>query len=163
MFCAVHVLSGMMGGCSIPEAEVEKKGSGYVLRADPGVRVSSRAHKMSKSRGNVVNPDDVVTMYGADSLRLYEMFMGPLRDTKVLPNPPCCASVEVSSRLHTIFLSTHLVILRGARGGQLLTFEESYAASEEHGHNSRVSLSCQAGRLGCRLRQTPLLASQNLC
>lgn len=62
---------------------MEKKGSGYVLRAQPGVRVSSRAHKMSKSRGNVVNPDDVVTMYGADSLRLYEMFMGPLRDTKV--------------------------------------------------------------------------------
>ena len=54
-----------------------------MLRADPSVRVSSRAHKMSKSRGNVVNPDDVVTMYGADSLRLYEMFMGPLRDTKV--------------------------------------------------------------------------------
>jgi len=37
---------------------------------------------MSKSRGNVVNPDDVVAAYGADSLRLYEMFMGPLRDTK---------------------------------------------------------------------------------
>ena len=34
---------------------------------------------MSKSRGNVVNPDDVVSEYGADSLRLYEMFMGPLR------------------------------------------------------------------------------------
>ena len=54
-----------------------------MLRADPSVRVASRAHKMSKSRGNVVNPDDVVTMYGADSLRLYEMFMGPIRDTKV--------------------------------------------------------------------------------
>ena len=64
---------------------MEKKGGGYVLRAQPGVRVSSRAHKMSKSRGNVVNPDDVVIMYGADSLRLYEMFMGPLRDTKVCP------------------------------------------------------------------------------
>lgn len=38
---------------------------------------------MSKSRGNVINPDDVVAGYGADSLRLYEMFMGPLRDTKV--------------------------------------------------------------------------------
>lgn len=38
---------------------------------------------MSKSRGNVVNPDDVVERFGADSLRLYEMFMGPLRDTKV--------------------------------------------------------------------------------
>ena len=33
---------------------------------------------MSKSRGNVVNPDDVISKYGADTLRLYEMFMGPL-------------------------------------------------------------------------------------
>lgn len=47
------------------------------------VQVTSRAHKMSKSRGNVINPDDIVWQYGADSLRLYEMFMGPLRDTKV--------------------------------------------------------------------------------
>lgn len=39
--------------------------------------------QMSKSRGNVINPDDVVGDFGADSLRLYEMFMGPLRDTKV--------------------------------------------------------------------------------
>ena len=62
---------------------MEKKGQGYVLSADPGVAVSARAHKMSKSRGNVVNPDDVVDAYGADSVRLYEMFMGPLRDTKV--------------------------------------------------------------------------------
>lgn len=63
--------------------EVDKKGDGYVLKSDPSVRVSARAHKMSKSRGNVVNPDDVVNEFGADSLRLYEMFMGPLRDTKV--------------------------------------------------------------------------------
>ena len=38
--------------------------------------------KMSKSRGNVVNPDDVVKEYGADALRLYEMFMGPLEQVK---------------------------------------------------------------------------------
>ncbi|KAL6766680.1 TSL1 [Auxenochlorella protothecoides x Auxenochlorella symbiontica] len=57
--------------------------TGYRLRADPSTPVSARAHKMSKSRGNVINPDDVVAGYGADSLRLYEMFMGPLRDTKV--------------------------------------------------------------------------------
>jgi leucyl-tRNA synthetase len=37
---------------------------------------------MSKSRGNVINPDDIVQNYGADSLRLYEMFMGPLEQTK---------------------------------------------------------------------------------
>ncbi|GIL61315.1 hypothetical protein Vafri_15703 [Volvox africanus] len=67
----------------VSEAEVDKRGDGYVLKSDPGVRVSARAHKMSKSRGNVINPDDVVEQFGADSLRLYEMFMGPLRDTKV--------------------------------------------------------------------------------
>ncbi len=38
--------------------------------------------KMSKSLGNVINPDDVVSEYGADSMRLYEMFMGPLEDSK---------------------------------------------------------------------------------
>jgi leucyl-tRNA synthetase len=38
--------------------------------------------KMSKSRGNVINPDDVVAKHGADSLRLYEMFMGPLESVK---------------------------------------------------------------------------------
>ena len=37
---------------------------------------------MSKSRGNVVNPDDIIKQYGADSLRLYEMFLGPLEDQK---------------------------------------------------------------------------------
>lgn len=67
----------------LAESEVEKKGDAYVLKSDPSVKVSARAHKMSKSRGNVVNPDDVVDQFGADSLRLYEMFMGPLRDTKV--------------------------------------------------------------------------------
>ena len=43
-----------------------------------GMILGSNGEKMSKSRGNVVNPDDVVEKYGADSLRLYEMFMGPL-------------------------------------------------------------------------------------
>ncbi len=43
-----------------------------------GMILGSNNEKMSKSRGNVVNPDDVVAQYGADTLRLYEMFMGPL-------------------------------------------------------------------------------------
>ena len=62
--------------------QVEKQGEGFVLKSDPTIRVHSRAHKMSKSRGNVINPDAIVADYGADALRLYEMFMGPLEASK---------------------------------------------------------------------------------
>jgi leucyl-tRNA synthetase len=66
----------------VPADQVEKQGEHFVLRDAPTIRVESRAYKMSKSRGNVVNPDQVVRDFGADSLRLYEMFMGPLEATK---------------------------------------------------------------------------------
>jgi leucyl-tRNA synthetase len=62
--------------------QVEKRGDSFVLVDEPSIRIESRAHKMSKSRGNVVNPDAIVREYGADALRLYEMFMGPLEASK---------------------------------------------------------------------------------
>lgn len=64
-----------------PDA-VKKSGDSFVLADLPDIRIDSRAYKMSKSRGNVINPDKVVEEYGADSLRLYEMFMGPLEAVK---------------------------------------------------------------------------------
>jgi len=47
-----------------------------------GMILGENGEKMSKSRGNVINPDDIVSEYGADTLRMYEMFMGPLEATK---------------------------------------------------------------------------------
>jgi leucyl-tRNA synthetase len=62
---------------------------GYVSTVEPFQRLVNQGmilgqdnQKMSKSRGNVVSPDDIIEDYGADSLRLYEMFMGPLEATK---------------------------------------------------------------------------------
>ncbi|MFZ2589732.1 leucine--tRNA ligase [Paucilactobacillus nenjiangensis] len=46
-----------------------------------GMILGENHEKMSKSKGNVVNPDDIVNQYGADTLRLYEMFMGPLEES----------------------------------------------------------------------------------
>ena len=62
---------------------------GYVKFDEPflklrhqGIILGEDGNKMSKSKGNVINPDDLVASHGADALRLYEMFMGPLEDMK---------------------------------------------------------------------------------
>ncbi len=52
-------------------------GEPYKKRTSHGMVLAEKKEKMSKSKGNVINPDDIVEIYGADTLRLYEMFMGP--------------------------------------------------------------------------------------
>ncbi|MGB8226815.1 MAG: leucine--tRNA ligase, partial [Sedimentisphaerales bacterium] len=69
-----HKLLYDLGYVSSPEPFTKLVNQGMILGEDN--------QKMSKSRGNVVNPDKVITDYGADSMRLYEMFMGPLEAVK---------------------------------------------------------------------------------
>lgn len=68
-------------GSKLKEDDVEKKGDSFYQKGTSN-KVEARAYKMSKSRGNVINPDNVIEQFGADSLRLYEMFMGPLEQVK---------------------------------------------------------------------------------
>ena len=69
-----HKVMFDLGYVSTPEPFFKLVNQGLILGED--------GQKMSKSRGNVVNPDEILVEFGADAFRLYEMFMGPLQDTK---------------------------------------------------------------------------------
>lgn len=60
----------------------EYKNAEFITEEDGTFKVSREVEKMSKSKYNVVNPDDICNQYGADTLRMYEMFLGPLEQAK---------------------------------------------------------------------------------
>jgi len=68
-------------GAKVPSDQVEER-EGRYFHSESGEELKQIVAKMSKSLKNVVNPDDVCSQFGADSLRLYEMFLGPLDATK---------------------------------------------------------------------------------
>eukprot|EP00550_Attheya_septentrionalis_P009930 CAMPEP_0198297522 /NCGR_PEP_ID=MMETSP1449-20131203/37030_1 /TAXON_ID=420275 /ORGANISM="Attheya septentrionalis, Strain CCMP2084" /LENGTH=889 /DNA_ID=CAMNT_0043998471 /DNA_START=99 /DNA_END=2765 /DNA_ORIENTATION=- len=82
---------------------------GYTQHPEPfqklvhqGMILGSDGEKMSKSRGNVVNPDEIVDAQGADALRLYEMFMGPLEAVKPWQTSQVSGVVRFQNKLYTV-------------------------------------------------------------
>ena len=82
---------------------------GYTEHPEPfqklvhqGMILGSDGEKMSKSRGNVVNPDDIVTAQGGDALRLYEMFMGPLEAVKPWQTSQVAGVVRFQNKLYNV-------------------------------------------------------------
>ncbi|MFA6822036.1 MAG: leucine--tRNA ligase, partial [Sphaerochaetaceae bacterium] len=66
----------------VPSDEVEERGEDLFVEKATGERLERVVAKMSKSLKNVINPDEIITEYGADAMRMYEMFMGPLEVSK---------------------------------------------------------------------------------
>ena len=67
-----------------------------------GMILGEGGQKMSKSRGNVVNPDDIVAEFGADAMRIYEMFMGPLEATKPWSTSSIAGVRRFLDRVYTV-------------------------------------------------------------
>ena len=141
-------------GRLVPSAEVESKGDAFA-RKSTGEPVAQIVTKMAKSLGNVVNPDDMVAEQGVDTVRLYEMFMGPLADAKPWNTrdiPGCRRFLE---RVWRLFVDpegadpTRPTLRRGApapaissssMGGPTLVLERSLARALKRADESFVHL-----------------------
>lgn len=73
-----------------------------------GMILGSDGEKMSKSRGNVVNPDEIVNRYGADVLRIYEMFMGPLWESKPWNTDHVAGSSRFRTKVYSLFVDREI-------------------------------------------------------
>ncbi|MEP0822006.1 MAG: leucine--tRNA ligase [Ignavibacterium sp.] len=93
---------------------------GYVSTKEPflklrhqGTILGEDSRKMSKSRGNVVNPDTVVAEYGADAMRLFEMFMGPLEEVKPWSTRGVEGVYRFLNRVWRLFIGEHGAVETG--------------------------------------------------
>ncbi|MEE2684114.1 MAG: leucine--tRNA ligase [Pseudomonadota bacterium] len=84
--------------------KITKKDESFFLKENHEIMVESKSYKMSKSRGNVINPDDIISKYGADSFRLYEMFMGPLEQVKPWNNSGVEGTYRFLNKIWRLFI-----------------------------------------------------------
>ncbi len=96
-------------GAKVSSDLVEEKDGKY-FHTETGEELRQIVAKMSKSLKNVVNPDDVIEKYGADSLRLYEMFMGPLDERKPWAENGVKGVFNFLARIYRFFADTNNIV-----------------------------------------------------
>ena len=96
-------------GSKVPSDLVDERDGKYI-HTETGEELRQIVAKMSKSLKNVVNPDDVTANYGADSLRLYEMFMGPLDSTKPWTDTGVKGVYNFLKRVFYFFADTNNIV-----------------------------------------------------
>lgn len=96
------------GGGYVDPAEVQEKQGRYFWQEN-GEELKSQIEKMSKSKLNGVTPDEIISEFGADSLRLYEMFMGPLEKEKIWNTEAVTGCRRFLSRFYDLAVSDKLV------------------------------------------------------
>lgn len=107
-----------LNGAKVSSDLVEERDGKY-FHTQTGEELRQIVAKMSKSLKNVVNPDDVVKKYGADSLRLYEMFMGPLDERKPWSDAGVKGVYNFLNRAHRFFADTNN-IFEGEEDAEIL-------------------------------------------
>ncbi|HRY49032.1 MAG TPA: leucine--tRNA ligase [Candidatus Paceibacterota bacterium] len=126
-----------LGHVSVPEPFFKLVNQGLILGED--------GQKMSKSRGNVVNPDDILGDYGADAFRLYEMFMGPLEMVKPWSTKGVEGVYRFLGRVWRLFVEEQSEV----------EFEHHLTARSEEGSKALGAI-----RLRSIIREAPPLKSQ---
>ena len=121
---------------------------GIVYQSEPfqkllcqGMILGSDGEKMSKSRGNVVNPNDLVEKYGADALRLYEVFLGPVEQTTKFDSTGVRAMKKWLDRVYNFFLEYCETILTNIPNQEIESaYQEMIIKSTEHYKNIKLNL-----------------------
>ncbi len=150
-------------GALVPTDQVEITPDGPVRKSDGEALVEFPA-KMSKSLRNVVNPDDVIRDYGADSMRLYEMFMGPLEATKPWNTTGVEGVFRFLKRAHRVISDTP--VIDAAPNRELArtlhaTIKKVTSDLDSFGFNTAISALMVCLNEMAKLREMPRQAAEN--
>ena len=123
----------------------------YMKRTSHGLILGEGGVKMSKSLGNVINPDEIVKLYGADTLRVYEMFMGPFEDAAVWNTESIIGSRRFVEKVWRIGEKV---------SGGTFRLQNSYLAKLLHKTIKKVSEDIEAMRFNTAISAMMILATE---